>query len=91
MSFRSEEPSRTIVLGNRPLRDYLLEAIVNLNRDVTFIEILGRGRHIHRAVTLYNILSSRLGDRIILKNVEIGSHLIKGRRISYIKISVQKS
>ncbi len=91
MSFRSEDSTRTIVLGNRPLRDYLLEAIVNLNRDVNSIEILGRGRHIYRAVTLYNILSSRLGDRITLKNVEIGSHLIKGRRISYIKISIQKS
>ncbi|MEM0006335.1 MAG: DNA-binding protein [Ignisphaera sp.] len=91
MSFRSEDSTRTIVLGNRPLRDYLLEAIVNLNRDVNSIEILGRGRHISRAVTLYNILLTRLGDRITLRNVEIGSQLIKGRRISYIKISIQKS
>jgi len=91
LSFRSEDSTRTIVLGNRPLRDYLLEAIVNLNRDVNSIEILGRGRHISRAVTLYNILLTRLGDRITLRNVEIGSQLIKGRRISYIKISIQKS
>lgn len=90
MSFQSEESMRTIVLGNRPLRDYLLEAIVNLNRDVNSIEILGRGRHIHRAVTLYNMISSRLGDRIMLKSVEIGSHLIKGRRVSYIKICIQR-
>lgn len=91
MSFRSEDSVKTIVIGNRPLRDYLLEAIVSLNRDTNSIEILGRGRHIYRAVTLYNILSSRLGERISLKNVEIGSLLIKGRRISYIKISIQRA
>ncbi|MDK6028573.1 DNA-binding protein [Ignisphaera sp. 4213-co] len=82
--------TKTIVLGNRPLREYVLEAIVSLNREADVIEILGRGRHIHRAVTLYNTLASRLGDRVTLKNVEIGSLLIKGRRVSYIKISIAK-
>jgi DNA-binding protein Alba len=91
LSFRSEDSAKSIVLGNRPLRDYLLEAIVSLNRDANSIEILGRGKHISRAVTLYNMLSSRLGDRITLKNVEIGSLLIRGRRISYIKISIQRA
>ncbi|MEL9939778.1 MAG: DNA-binding protein [Ignisphaera sp.] len=79
---------KTIVLGNRPLREYLLEAIISLNRDADSVEILGRGRHIHRAVTLYNTLAARLGDRIVLKNVEIGSMLVRGRRVSYIKISI---
>ncbi|MEM0026378.1 MAG: DNA-binding protein [Ignisphaera sp.] len=79
---------KTIVLGNRPLREYVLEAIVSLNREADAVEILGRGRHIYRAVTLYNALITRLGDRIMLKNVEIGSMLVRGRRVSYIKISI---
>ncbi len=82
---------KTIILGNRPLRDYLLESIVSLNRESDVIEILGRGRHIYRAVNLYNMLSSRLGDRISIKNIEIGSMLIRNRRVSYIKITIQKT
>ncbi len=89
MSSQSKTP-KTIVLGNRPLRDYLLESIVSLNRESDIIEILGRGRHIYRAVNLYNMLSSRLGDRISIKNIEIGSMLIRNRRISYIKITIQR-
>jgi len=82
---------KTIVLGNRPLRDYLLESIVSLNRESDVIEILGRGKHIYRAVNLYNMLSSRLGDRISIKNIEIGSMLIRNRRVSYIKITIQRT
>jgi|UniRef100_A0A7J2U5N4 DNA-binding protein Alba len=90
MSTGASGNTKTIVLGNRPLREYILEAIISINRDVDIVEILGRGKQIHRAVTLYNTLTSRLGDRITLKNVEIGSMLIRGRRVSYIKISIGK-
>ena len=90
MSTEISGGAKTIVLGNRPLREYILEAIVSINRDADVVEILGRGRHIHRAVTLYNALVSRLGDKIMLKNVEIGSMLVRGKRVSYIKISIGK-
>jgi len=89
MSSQPKAP-KTIILGNRPLRDYLLESIVSLNRESDVIEILGRGKHIYRAVNLYNMLSSRLGDRISIKNIEIGSMLIRNRRVSYIKITIQR-
>jgi len=88
MSEKSSVNVKTIMLGNRPLREYLLEAIVSINRDADVVEIMGRGRHIYRAVNLYNMLTSRLGDRLELKGVEIGSLLVRGRRVSYIKISV---
>ncbi|MEM4502229.1 MAG: DNA-binding protein, partial [Ignisphaera sp.] len=80
----------TIVLGRKPLRDYLIEAVVSLNRDADVVEIVGRGRNIHRAVNLYNALISRVGERITIKDVEIGSVLVKNRRVSYIKIVVQR-
>jgi len=89
MSSQPKAP-KTIILGNRPLRDYLLESIVSLNRESDVIEILGRGKHIYRAVNLCNMLSSRLGDRISIKNIEIGSMLIRNRRVSYIKITIQR-
>lgn len=82
--------SERIVLGNRPLRNYLLDVVLALNRGVDNVEILGKGRHISRAVALYNLLHGRLGDSLHLDKVEIGSVHEKGRRISYIRIVVSR-
>ncbi|RLG77942.1 MAG: DNA-binding protein [Thermoprotei archaeon] len=82
--------SERIVLGNKPLRNYLLDIVLALNRGADEVEILGKGRHINRAVTLYNMLSGRLGDSLHLDKVEIGSVHERGRRISYIKIVVSR-
>ncbi len=82
--------TQTIVLGNKPLRDYLLEVVVSFNRGVDVVEIMGKGRNISRAVTLYNMVMNRLGDSVALDNVEIGSLLERGRRVSYIKIRLKR-
>ena len=82
--------SERIVLGNKPLRSYLLDVVVALNRGVENVEILGKGRHISRAVTLFNMLHGRLGDSLNLEKVEIGSVHERGRRISYIRIVVSR-
>lgn len=81
---------KTILLGNKPLKDYLVEAIVSLNREADVVEIIGRGRNIYKAVNLYNALVSRVGDRVSIKDIEIGSILIRNRRVSYIRIAVQR-
>uniref|UniRef100_A0A7C2VNV2 DNA-binding protein n=1 Tax=Ignisphaera aggregans TaxID=334771 RepID=A0A7C2VNV2_9CREN len=90
MSAQTKGNVKTILLGSKPLKDYLVEAIVSLNREADVIEIIGRGRNIYRAVNLCNAISSRLGDRISVKDVEIGSLLVKNRRVSYIKIAIQR-
>lgn len=81
---------KTIVLGNKPLREYLVEIIVSLNREASAVEIIGRGRNIYRAVNLYNALVSRIGDRVSIRDIEIGSMLVGGRRVSFIRIVVQR-
>jgi DNA-binding protein Alba len=90
MSAPSKGNVKTILLGNKPLKEYLVEAIVSLNREVDVIEIIGRGRNIYRAVNLYNALLVRVGDRVNLKDVEIGSILVRNRRVSYIRIALQR-
>jgi len=83
--------TQTIVLGNKPLRNYLLDVVVSFNRGVDAVEILGKGKNIHRAVTLYNMVVNRLGDSVKLEHVEIGSLLERGRRVSYIKIRISRT
>ncbi len=82
--------TQTIVLGNKPLRSYLLDIIVSFNQGIEVVEIMGKGKNISRAVTLYNMLLDRLGDSLTLDHVEIGSLLERGRRVSYIKIRVRR-
>ncbi|MEM0371612.1 MAG: DNA-binding protein [Ignisphaera sp.] len=91
MSLYGRSNVKTIAVGRKPLREYLIEAVVSLNRDADVVEIIGRGRNIHRAVNLYNALVSRVGERITIKDIEIGSILVKNRRVSYIKIVVQRT
>lgn len=81
---------KTILVGNKPLREYLVEAIVSINRDADIVEVIGRGRNIYRAVNLVNALIARVGDRVKVKDIEIGSELVRNRRAAYIKISVQR-
>jgi DNA-binding protein Alba len=86
----SKNNVKTILLGNKPLKEYLIEAVVSLNRDADVIEIIGRGRNIYRAVNLYNALLARVGDKVNLKDIEIGSILVRNRRVSYIRIALQR-
>ncbi|MCC6015932.1 MAG: DNA-binding protein [Desulfurococcaceae archaeon] len=90
MSTPSKSNVKTILLGNKPLKEYLIEAVVSLNRDADVIEIIGRGRNIYRAVNLYNALLARVGDKVNLKDIEIGSILVRNRRVSYIRIALQR-
>jgi len=82
--------TQTVVLGSKPLRSYLLDIIVSFNQGIEVVEIMGKGKNISRAVTLYNMLLDRLGDSLTLDHVEIGSLLERGRRVSYIKIKVRR-
>ncbi|MEM1646397.1 MAG: DNA-binding protein [Ignisphaera sp.] len=90
MSSQPKSNVKNILLGNKPLKEYLVEAIISLNRDADMIEIIGRGRNIYRAVNLYNAIMARVGDRVNVRDIEIGSMLIRNRRISYIKITLQR-
>ncbi len=81
----------TVVVGNRPLRQYLLDIVVNFNRGIEVVEIVGKGKNISRAVTLYNMVLNRLGNSVVLDHVEIGSELDRRmKRVSYIKIRIRK-
>ena len=91
MSGSTRSFTQTVVLGNKPLRSYLLDIIVSFNQGIEVVEIMAKGKNISRAVTLYNMLLDRLGDSLSLDHIEIGSLLERGRRVSYIKIRVRKT
>jgi len=90
LSSASRGLTETIVLGSKSLNEYLLQVVVSFNRGVDTVEILGKGRNINKAVNLYNRVMERLGDSVVLEDVEIGSLLERGRRVSYIRIRLKR-
>ncbi|MCE4615066.1 MAG: DNA-binding protein [Desulfurococcales archaeon] len=73
-----------INIGQKPLEEYLLEAVTAYQSGIEAIVIKGRGFNICKAVDLYNDLLERLGeDAFRVENVEIGTERVreKGRTV----------
>lgn len=80
----------TVIVGSKPIDNYVLAAIVLFNQGAEYIILKGRGPNISRAVDVYNALKRRLGDAIELSNVEIGSEQSSGGRTSFIKVTLKR-
>ncbi|MEB3756626.1 MAG: DNA-binding protein [Desulfurococcales archaeon] len=83
-----------INIGQKPLEEYLLEAVTAYQSGIETIVIKGRGFNICKAIDLYNDLLERLGeDAFQVENVEIGTERVreKGRTVprSYIIIKIK--
>ncbi len=80
-----------IVIGKKPIANYVLDAIVMFNQGYDEVIIKGKGELISRAVDVVNALRERLKGSLEIKNVEIGSEKSGKSITSYIKITVQRS
>mgnify|MGYP001772804760 CR=1 FL=1 len=86
----SETRSYKVSVGRRALSDYLASIAIIFNHGVKSVVIRGCGDNIYRAVTLYNVLKSRLGDGVRLANVRIGSERRGFKYVPYIEIEVER-
>lgn len=82
-----------INVGQKPLEEYLLEAVTAYQSGIEKLVIKGRGFNICKAVDLFNNLIERLGeDAFKVESVEIGTERVreKGRTVprSYILIKL---
>jgi len=80
-----------IVIGKKPIANYVLDAIVMFNQGYDEVIIKGKGELISKAVDVVNALRERLKGSLEIKNVEIGSEKSGKSITSYIKITVQRS
>ena len=86
----ASEPN-VIVVGKKPVNDYVLSAILLLNEGHDEVVIRGQGNNINKAVEVYNALRHRLGDSIELVSVNIDS-FEKGRRlVPFIEIRIRRT
>ncbi len=85
------EAPNVVLIGKKPIDNYVLSAIVLFNQGEDEVVIKARGDNISKAVDVYNALKDRLGDGVELVDVEIGSEHSRGRLVSFIKIRIKRS
>lgn len=81
---------RTVVVTKKPIDDLIFEIVLLFREGVDVVVIKGYGPYISKAVDLYNILASRMGDSIELLEVTTGSEKRKGAPRSFIAIKVKR-
>lgn len=85
-----------IYVGNKPVMNYVLAAMIQFSGGAEAIVIKARGRSIAKAVTVAEVLRRRLfKDRVDVKDVKIGSEQVgEGeniRTVSTIEIMLEKT
>ncbi|MEM3830787.1 MAG: DNA-binding protein Alba [Sulfolobales archaeon] len=93
----SQVPSNTVLVGKKPVMNYVLAVLTLLNQGFDRIVVKARGRAITKAVDAVEILRNRfLKDKVRIESVKIDSEEItrqdgKKARVSVIEIQVAKS
>ncbi|MEM0015606.1 MAG: DNA-binding protein Alba [Saccharolobus sp.] len=96
MSSATPTPSNVVLIGKKPVMNYVLAALTLLNQGVSEIIIKARGRAISKAVDTVEIVRNRfLPDKIEIKEIRVGSQVVtsqdgKQSRVSTIEIAIRK-
>ncbi|MGC8975164.1 MAG: DNA-binding protein Alba [Thermoprotei archaeon] len=88
--------SNVVLVGKKPVMNYVLATLTLLNQGVPEIVVKARGRAIGKAVDTVEIVRNRfLPDKVVVKDIKIGSQVVtsaEGRqsRVSTIEIVISK-
>lgn len=79
--------SNVILVGKKPIMNYVLACITQLSGAGKEIEIKARGRAISRAVDIVEILRNRFITDLKVKNIEIGTETVTAQDGSQVNVS----
>jgi len=88
--------ANTVLVGKKPVMNYVLAILTLLNQGVNEITVKARGRAISKAVDAIEIVRNRfLPGKVDVKEIKIGSQTItssdgKQTRVSTIEIVIVK-
>lgn len=89
-------PEENIVyIGNKPVMNYVLAVVTQMNRGVTEVILKARGRAISRAVDVAEIVRNRFISDVDVKSINISTEEIVGNEgtssnVSAIEIRLSK-
>lgn len=79
--------SNVILVGKKPIMNYVLACLTQLSGTGKEIEIKARGRAISRAVDIVEILRNRFITDLKVKNIEIGTETVTAQDGSHVNVS----
>ncbi|MDY6959842.1 MAG: DNA-binding protein Alba [Halobacteriota archaeon] len=82
-----------IYIGNKPVMNYVLAVVTQFNSGSNEVVIKARGRSISRAVDASEVSKNKFLPDIKVKDIKIGTEVMKGERgdninVSFIEISM---
>ncbi len=93
MSTEGATPSNVILVGKKPVMNYVMAVLALLNQGVDEVVVKARGRAISKAVDTVEIIRNKLlTDKVEVKDIKIGSQVVQGQdrtsRVSTIEITI---
>jgi len=93
MSAEGTTPSNVILVGKKPVMNYVMAVLALLNQGVEEVIVKARGRAISKAVDTVEIIRNKLlPDKVEVKDIKIGSQTVEGQdrtsRVSTIEITI---
>ena len=84
---RRSMQSNVILVGKKPIMNYVLACITQLSGTGKEVELKARGRAISRAVDIVEILRNRFITDLKVKNIEIGTETVTAQDGSQVNVS----
>ncbi len=93
MSTETATPSNVILVGKKPVMNYVMAVLALLNQGVEEVVVKARGRAISKAVDTVEIIRNKLlTGKVDVKDIKIGSQVVQGQdrtsRVSTIEITI---
>ena len=93
MSSQGPISSNVVLVGKKPVMNYVMAVLALLNQGVDEVVVKARGRAISKAVDTVEIIRNKLlTDKVEVKDIKIGSQVVQGQdrtsRVSTIEITI---
>ncbi|MEM2909488.1 MAG: DNA-binding protein Alba [Nitrososphaerota archaeon] len=90
-----EQPASTILVGKKPLMNYVFACLTSLQSGSNNLVVKARGRAISKAVDLVQILQQRFHKDLKITDIKIGTEQVTGQdnrtvNVSTIEISISR-
>ncbi|MHA1238630.1 MAG: DNA-binding protein Alba [Candidatus Odinarchaeia archaeon] len=87
--------ANVVYVGNKPVMNYVLACVTQLNQGVNEVVVKARGRAISRAVDVAEILRNRFMPNVNIKDIKISTEQINTAEggtanVSAIEIAIAK-
>jgi DNA-binding protein len=94
MSEQQETKSNVVLVGKKPVMNYVIACVTFFNQGVTSIVLKARGAAISKAVDVVELLRRAFVKDLVVKDISIGTEVVEREsrksNVSTIEISVEK-